>query len=198
MKIGLFGGSFNPPHEGHLHASELALQRARLNQVWWLVTPGNPLKDHSNLAPLEQRIKSCREIAGHPKIKITAFEASLNVRYTADTLRLIMQKRPRLKFVWIMGADNLASFHLWQDWRSIAAMMPIVVIDRPGATLSYVSAPAALALSRYRVDEDDAARLPGLRPPAWTFVHGPRNSLSSTKLRELRALDNDKTAKNAS
>jgi nicotinate-nucleotide adenylyltransferase len=197
MKIGLFGGSFNPPHEGHLHVCELALRRARLDQIWWLVTPGNPLKDHDGLAPLEQRINACREIANHPQIKITAFEASLNVRYTADTLRLVIQRRPRLKFVWVMGADNLASFHLWQDWRSIAARMPIMVIDRPGATLSYLSAPAALALSRYRIDEDDAPLLPGLNPPAWTFVHGPRNSLSSTKLRELQVLDKDASAHNA-
>lgn len=186
MKIGLFGGSFNPPHQGHVHVCELALRRVKLDQIWWLVTPGNPLKDHSELAPFDERIKACREIVQHPRIKITAIEALLNVRYTADTLRLLKQMRSRLKFVWIMGADNLAGFHRWQDWRNIAAMMPMVVIDRPGSTLSYLSAPAALTLSRYRQDEEDAAMLPNLDPPAWTFIHGPRNSLSSTRLRSLQ------------
>lgn len=183
MRIGLFGGSFNPPHEGHVHVSKLALQRAELDQVWWLVTPGNPLKDHSILAPLDDRIEQSLEITDHPRIKITAFEAAHNVRYTADTLGLIKRYRPNLKFVWIMGADNLAGFHRWQAWRTIAGLMPLLVIDRPGSTLSFLSAPAAIALSRYRVDEDDAPLLAGLDPPAWTFVHGPRNLLSSTQLR---------------
>ncbi len=198
MKIGLFGGSFNPPHEGHVHVCELAFRSAALDQIWWMVTPGNPLKDHTNLAPLEERIRHCREISKHPRIKITAFEKSLNVRYTADTLRRLKQMRPRLKFVWIMGADNLAGFHRWQNWRHIASMMPIIVVDRPGSTLSYLSAPAALTLSRYRVDEDDASRLPDMKPPAWTFIHGPRNGLSSTKLRAIGSSQNDTTSKNAS
>ncbi len=186
MRIGLFGGSFNPPHEGHVHVSELALIRGELDQVWWLVTPGNPLKDHSELAPLQERINVCREIIENPKIRITAYEAKHKVRYTADTLRLTKALRPRLNFVWLMGADNLASFHKWQDWREIARMMPIMVLDRPGSTLSYLSAPAAISLSRYRVDEDDASRLAVMKPPAWTFIHGPRNGLSSTQLRMSR------------
>ncbi len=183
QRIGLFGGSFNPPHEGHLNVCDLALKRLKLDQIWWMVTPGNPLKDTSKLPSLEERIRLCEEIVSNPKIKITAFEATHRVRYTADTVRLVLKLRPRQDFVWLMGADNLAGFHQWQDWRDIARMIPLAIVDRPGSTLAYRSARAALALSRYRLDEDDARMLPAMRPPAWTFIHGPRSSLSSTLLR---------------
>jgi len=187
-KIGLFGGSFNPPHEGHLNLCDLALKRLQLDQIWWMVTPGNPLKDVSELASLDERIAKCHAIISHPKIKVTAFEARHKVRYTADTLKLVKKLRPRNDFVWLMGADNLAGFHHWQDWRGIANMMPIAVIDRPGSTLSYHSALASIALSKYRIDETDAALLSHMKPPAWTFIHGPRSSLSSTQLRAEKAL----------
>ena len=181
--IGLFGGSFNPPHEGHLNLCDLALKRLELDQIWWMVTPGNPLKDVSELAPLEERIEKCHAIISHPRIKVTAFEMAHKVRYTADTLKLVRKLRPRNDFVWLMGADNLADFHHWQDWREIANMMPIAVIDRPGSTLSYHSGMASIALSRFRIDEGDAPLLANMKPPAWTFLHGPRSSLSSTQLR---------------
>ncbi|GIL00489.1 MAG: putative nicotinate-nucleotide adenylyltransferase [Alphaproteobacteria bacterium] len=183
MRVGLFGGSFNPPHEGHLRVSEHVLKRARLDRIWWLVTPGNPLKDHGELAPLDRRIALCRGIARHPRIVVTALEARYSVRYTADTLAILKRLRPRVRFVWIMGADNLASFHHWQDWRRIAAMMPMIVVDRPGSTLSFLSARAAIALARWRVSEDAAAVVADLTPPAWTFLHGPRLALSSTAIR---------------
>jgi len=183
QKIGLFGGSFNPPHEGHLNLCDLSLKRLELDQIWWMVTPGNPLKDTSELAPLEERIKKCRAMISHPRIKVTAFEAKYKVRFTADTLRIVQRLRPRNDFVWLMGADNLADFHRWQDWREIANMMPIAVIDRPGSTLSYHSSQASIALSQYRIDEADAPLLSHMKPPAWTFLHGPRSSLSSTQLR---------------
>lgn len=184
QRIGLFGGSFNPPHEGHLNLCDLAFKRLELDQIWWMVTPGNPLKDTSGLPPLEERITLCRKLAKDPRIRITGFEAGYKIRYTADTVRLIRKLRPRQKLVWLMGADNLAGFHKWQDWRSIANMVPIAVIDRPGSTLSYRSARAALTLWRHRIDEEDASLIAGLNPPAWTFLHGPRNTLSSTALRE--------------
>jgi nicotinate-nucleotide adenylyltransferase len=187
MRIGLLGGSFNPPHEGHLAITLLALKRAGIDRVWWLVSPGNPLKDHSELESLERRIELCRAmIQGHPRIEVTAFEARYKVRYTHDALSLLMRKRPRLDFVWIMGADNLATFHRWQNWRRIAAMMPILVIDRPGSTLAYRSAPAAIGLARYRIDEDDAELIARCRPPAWTFLHGPRSAMSSSAIRAAR------------
>ncbi len=186
QSVGLFGGSFNPPHQGHVHVSETALRRGQLDQVWWLVTPGNPLKDHSELEPLATRIRKCHEIIGHPNVKVTAFEARYHLNYTQETLRLLKTLKPNVKFVWLMGADNLASFHKWQNWEKIAAMMPIMVIDRPGSTLSYRSARAAIALSRYRVDESDAELLANIKPPAWTFIHGPRSSLSSTAIRRAK------------
>jgi nicotinate-nucleotide adenylyltransferase len=187
MRIGLFGGSFNPPHFGHLLVSETVLDRCRLDRIWWIVTPGNPLKDRRELAPLGQRIARCRELARHPRIAVTAFEARWRLRYTADTLALLQRRFSRVRFVWIMGADNLAGFHRWQDWRGIAGKMPMVVVDRPGSTLAYLSARAAIALQRWRIDETDAELLADMRPPAWTFLHGPRSSVSSTALRNMAA-----------
>ncbi len=182
--VGLFGGSFNPPHAGHLNLCDLAFKRLKLDQIWWLVTPGNPLKDNTELPQLEKRIHLCRKMARDPRIRITAFEARHKVRFTADTVKLVTNLRPRLNFVWLMGADNLAEFHKWQSWREIADTLPIAIIDRPGSTLAYRSAQAALALSLSRVDEEDASLVARMSPPAWTFIHGPRNSLSSTALRE--------------
>lgn len=186
QRIGLFGGSFNPPHEGHVHVCEQALRKLNLSQVWWLVTPGNPLKDHSQLAPLGQRLAACEAITSNPHMKITACEQSMTTRYTFDTLTRIVETNPGVHFVWIMGADNLGQFHLWQRWREIAELMPIAVIDRPESTLSLHSAKAARVLDWCRVDEDDASLLAYARPPAWSFLHGPRNSLSSTALRANR------------
>ena len=187
MRIGLFGGSFNPPHDGHRQISDYVLKRAGLDRIWWIVTPGNPLKDHGDLAPLDQRIALSRALARHPRIDVTAFEARFRVRYTADTLAIVKRRRPRAKFVWIMGADNLAGFHRWQNWRAIAAMMPIIVVDRPGSTLSFLSARAAIALSRYRIDEEDVACIADSEPPAWAFLHGPRLALSSTAIRARKS-----------
>ncbi len=187
MTVGLFGGSFNPPHAGHLHVSELVLTRLNLHRVWWLVSPGNPLKDHFELASLEKRLELSRTFAANPRIDVTGLEARYNTQYTADTLALLKRIRPRLKFVWIMGADNLASFHHWQNWREIAAMMPIVVVDRPGSTLASRSAPAALALGRYRINPIDAPCIAHRKPPAWTFIRGPRSGLSSTAIRNKNA-----------
>ena len=186
MRVGLFGGSFNPAHEGHVHVAEQALIRLKLHQVWWLVTPGNPLKDHSILAPLAERLVACEAITPDPRMKITACEAAMNTRFTADTLNQISTCNRDVNFVWVMGADNLGQFHRWQRWRDIADMMPIAVVDRPGATMALHSAPTVQILRRNRVDEDDAARLATMRPPAWLFLHGPRNSLSSTALRAVR------------
>lgn len=186
MKIGLFGGSFNPPHEGHVHVCETALKRGQLDQIWWLVTPGNPLKDTSELESLAGRIKKCEEIITHPKMRVTAFEAKYNLNYTQQTLSKLMQIKPNLNFVWVMGADNLKGFHKWQNWRDIAGQMPMMIIDRPGSTLSYRSAKAAIALSRYRIDETDSELLAHMRAPAWSFIHAPRSSLSSTAIRQAR------------
>ncbi len=187
QRIGLFGGSFNPPHEGHVHVCEQALRRLQLDQIWWLVTPGNPLKDTSNLAPLEKRIEACELITVDPRMKITACEATMPTRYTADTLQYIVERNTGVNFVWIMGADNLGQFHHWERWRDIAQSMPFVVLDRPGSTMALHSSPAAQILSHFRIDESDASLLSSTKAPAWTFLHGPRNSLSSTLIRQKLA-----------
>tara|TARA_R100001129_G_scaffold125632_1_gene87996 strand:- start:9953 stop:10546 length:594 start_codon:yes stop_codon:yes gene_type:complete len=186
MKVGLFGGSFNPPHAGHVLVSEIALRRLGLDQIWWMVSPGNPLKDHSDLEALDARVTASNAMVEDPRVKITAFEAVYGLRYTAETLRFLKRYNPGIHFVWVMGADNLASFHHWQDWRGIAQTFPIAVIDRPGSTLSYLSAPMAKVFSRHRMDESDARQLPTARAPAWTFIHGPRSTLSSTAIRKAR------------
>lgn len=184
LRIGLFGGSFNPAHDGHRMASLTALRRLQLDRVWWLVSPGNPLKDNRALPPLAQRIAFARELANHGRIHITGVEARLRTRYTADTLRALKRRCPGVRFVWIMGSDNLASFHRWNEWRTIARMMPIAVIDRPGSTHRSVSSPAGNWLARWRLPENQGGALAVRTPPAWIFLHGKRSDLSSTQLRE--------------
>jgi nicotinate-nucleotide adenylyltransferase len=183
MRVGLFGGSFNPPHEGHVLVAETAIRRLGLDQLWWMVTPGNPLKELSGLAPLGERLAASRAICPHPAVRVTAFEATYRSRYTADIIKLITARNRGVSFAWVMGADNLAQFHRWQNWRGIADMVPLAIVDRPGSTLAYLSAPAAYALEHARVDEDDSLRLLERGTPAWTFLHGPRSSLSSSAIR---------------
>lgn len=184
ITVGLFGGSFNPPHAGHALVAEIALRRLGLQQLWWIVTPGNPLKAGRELAPLGERLRLSEKCATDPRIKVTAFEAAHRLRYTADTLDLVRRRNPGVHFVWIMGADNLRDFHRWQRWQQIAMTFPIAVIDRPGATLSFLSSIMAKTFDYARVDEEDAPLLARMRPPAWTFIHGPRSSLSSSAIRE--------------
>jgi nicotinate-nucleotide adenylyltransferase len=186
MRIGLYGGSFNPAHEGHRLVSLLALRRLRLDRIWWIVTPGNPLKSTGELASLEERGAEAERVSSHPRIDVTAFEQQIGARYTVDTMAYLKRRCRGVDFVWIMGADNLASFHRWRGWREIARMMPIAVIDRPGWTLKGMHSRAAAALRPARVEEREAAALPSMRPPAWIFLHGPRSKASSTELRRLR------------
>lgn len=186
QRIGLFGGTFDPPHQAHLAACLLALKRLRLDRVWWLVTPGNPLKDTRGLAPLDQRIAAAREIARDPRIVVTGLEAEIGVRYSYDTIKHLVTRAPGVHFVWIMGADNLRSFHRWQKWRGIAALVPIAVIDRLGPSLYAHGSVAGQALSRQRIPESAAASLATRRPPAWVFLHGLKSPLSSTALRAAR------------
>lgn len=186
MRIGLYGGSFNPPHAGHRHVSLMALKRLGLDRVWWIVTPGNPLKDTGELASTAMRVAEAKEMADDPRIEVTAFEEEIGARYTVDTLAFLMRRYPGVRFVWIMGADNLAGFHRWRGWRRIARMMPMAVVDRPGWTLKATRSLSATALAPARVDEGRASALAGMKPPAWVFLHGPRSHLSSTMLRRLR------------
>ena len=186
QRIGLFGGTFDPPHEAHLAASLLALKRLALDRVWWLVTPGNPLKDTRGLAPLDERVSAARELARHPRIDVTGVEAEIGVRYSYDTIRHLVSRCPGVRFVWIMGADNLRTFHRWQKWRGIADLVPIAVIDRLGPSLYAAGSVTAQALGRRRIPESEAASLPNRRSPAWVFLHGLKSPLSSTALRAVR------------
>ena len=183
MAIGLFGGSFNPPHEGHRHASLIALRRLGLDRAWWLVSPGNPLKDNQALPPLDLRIEAARRMADHPRIDVTGIEAAIGARYTYHTLSWLVRRCRGVHFVWIMGADNLAGFDRWQHWRDIADLVPIAVVARPGSLTRGPLGKAARVLARWRVDEAQAPSLKLRRPPAWVFLHAPLDATSSTSLR---------------
>jgi nicotinate-nucleotide adenylyltransferase len=183
MRIGLLGGSFNPPHVAHRIISLFAIKRLKLDRVWWLVTPGNPLKDPAALGDLEQRARAARQLANDPRIDVSCLEAVIGTSYTVDTITYLRRRASGLRFVWIMGADNLAQFHRWQNWRRIASEVPIAVIDRPPQSFRALAAPAAQALARYRLPENQAGRLAEQRAPAWEFLTGMKSKLSSTGLR---------------
>ena len=183
LRVGLFGGSFNPPHEGHRAASLLGLKRLRLDRIWWLVSPGNPLKDPGALAPLAVRLDAARKMANHPRIEVTGIEAAIGAAYSFETISYLKRHCSGVHFVWIIGADNFLNFHRWQRWREIAKLAPFAIIDRPGFTLRALHGRAAESLARFRYDESDAPVLATAAPPAFVFLHGPRSELSSTGLR---------------
>ncbi|GGF46891.1 putative nicotinate-nucleotide adenylyltransferase [Azorhizobium oxalatiphilum] len=186
MRVGLFGGSFNPAHAAHRAASLLALRRLQLDRIWWLVTPGNPLKDNWDLPSIEERVAFARRIAHHPLIDVTGVEATLGTSYSYETISTLVERLPRVRFVWIMGADNLAHFARWQRWRDIASLVPVAVVDRLGDSLCATSSRAAQALAPYRVPEQQASALADMAPPAWTFLHGLKSPISSTEIRAAR------------
>ena len=187
LRIGLLGGSFNPAHAAHRQISRIALKRLGLDAVWWLVTPGNPLKDNSGLPSLATRMADAAIIANDPRIIVTGVEARWGLRFTIDVLRQLKRRCPGTHFVWLMGSDNLAGFARWRNWPAIAATVPIAVVDRPGTTLTALSGQAAARLARARLPEGEARALPNRKPPAWVFLHGRRSALSSTALREAKA-----------
>jgi nicotinate-nucleotide adenylyltransferase len=187
LRVGLFGGSFNPPHQGHLMLAQVAMRRLALDQVWWLVTPGNPLKETRELPSQDTRMALCHALVGrNRRMIISGIETDIGTRYTEQTIRFLKARCPLVRFVWLMGADNLAGFHAWKNWQDIAGNVPMAIIDRPGSTLKAASSPAARALARYRMDESDAALLPRIPPPRWLFLHVKRVNLSSSALRAAR------------
>jgi nicotinate-nucleotide adenylyltransferase len=183
MRIGLFGGSFNPPHAGHALVCSLALRRLRLDRLWVMVSPGNPLKSPQGLPSLEQRMAAVRRLTRDPRIVVTGFEADLGFRYSFQTVARLRRACPGVKFVWVMGADNLETFFRWRRWRDIARSLPILVIDRPGSTHGAVHGLAGGWFERRRLPEHLSLTLPGRKAPALIVLHGPKSSLSSTQLR---------------
>ncbi|MBO9434297.1 nicotinate-nucleotide adenylyltransferase [Ruegeria sp. R13_0] len=180
--IGLFGGSFDPPHQGHVHVTLEAMKAFGLDRVWWLVSPGNPLKQRGP-APLPRRLEAAQAVMQHPRVDVTDIEALTGTRATADTLVALRRLYPQVRFVWIMGADNLAQFHRWKDWRQIMDSVPVGVVARPGDRISARMSPAARVYAPYRIDGQARHLLGRAQAPAWCFVNVPMVNLSSTDLR---------------
>ncbi len=182
MRIGLLGGSFNPAHEGHRHVAILACRKMRLDQVWLLVSPGNPLKPRAGMAPMDRRMASARSIADGRRIVATGIEAALNTRFTVDTLRLLLRRFPNASFVWLMGADILEQLPRWRRWLDIVRRLSFAVLPRPTYNLRALAGQAARRLRPIRLDARKAVLLPG-RVPGWVFLPAPQISLSATALR---------------
>jgi nicotinate-nucleotide adenylyltransferase len=185
-RIGLLGGSFNPAHEGHREISLAALSALQLDVVWWLVSPGNPLKDPSTYIPFDARMAEARRIARHPRIVVSDFEQRKNLQYTVDTIERLKELWPDVHFVWLMGADSLEALHRWKDWRRIATLAPFAVFSRPGATEEAEESEAARDLAPFRLDPEAAGRLADAEPPAWVFLKTTHNTASATAIRAQR------------
>jgi len=182
LRVGLLGGSFDPPHAGHAHITEWALRRLGLDRVWWLVSPGNPLKARGP-AELSRRMEACRALMDHPRVEVTDIETRLRTSFTANTIESLFHLYPGVKFVWLMGADNLKTFHHWQHWDWIFENIPIGVLARPGEQLLAGLAPAARRYARQRLPETAAATLARRKAPAWVLLTGPMSAHSSTSIR---------------
>lgn len=182
-KIGLLGGSFNPAHEGHLEISQTALDVLGLDQIWWMVSPGNPLKDENDMATFENRFTSAEEVAKDPNIIVTDIESRMGTKYTIDTLIELKNSHPDTHFVWLMGADNLAQFDQWKDWRGIANTVPFAIFNRPSYSSANETSVAAIELKDYRIETSKAHTLYNLTPPAWVYYQKTDNPLSSTEIR---------------
>ena len=188
-RIGLMGGSFNPAHDGHRMIALLALRRLRLDRVWWLVSPQNPLKSAEDMAPLADRLAMARRVGAHPAIEVTALESDLGTAYTVDTVRLLRRRCPRTRFVWLMGADNFRELPDWQDWKSLMQCIPVAVFARPGYGATALSGTAARAFPRARIRERAAALLAARPAPAWAYLHTRLNPASATRLRDEASRD---------
>jgi nicotinate-nucleotide adenylyltransferase len=184
MRVGLFGGSFNPAHEGHAHVAETARRRLRLDKVIWLVSPQNPLKPSHETADLAHRLAGARAMANERGMVVSDAETRIGAQYTIDTVRALKARYPSVRFVWIMGADSLASFHRWRGWTQIMREVPVAVVSRPWISLKSRFSPAARRFAHARRPSSQAPRLPEMTPPAWVFLTGPFNFQSSTALRE--------------
>ena len=180
---GLLGGSFNPAHGGHRDISLFSIEALGLDELWWMVSPGNPLKPKKGMAPLSARLASAQKTARRSRIKPTAIESELGTRYTVDTLKALVKRYPKRRFIWLMGADNLAQFHQWKDWRDIARLMPIAVIARPGYDNNARAAVAMGWFGRYVRPSSQRNQWTHWRPPALVFLRFRPDPRSATQLR---------------
>jgi nicotinate-nucleotide adenylyltransferase len=197
-RIGLLGGSFNPAHGGHLHISRLALQRLGLDEVWWLVSPQNPLKPVAGMAPFADRFgQAAAMAAGERRIKVSDIEAALGSTYTSDTLKALRRRFPRTRFVWLMGGDNLAQLPYWKQWQDIFRTVPIAVFARPRASSKALAGKPARRFARWRLPPASARRLAAMPPPAWVFFHTRLDPRSATRIRDERLLQHRKETRPA-
>ncbi|KAA5606162.1 nicotinate-nucleotide adenylyltransferase [Roseospira marina] len=187
VRIGLLGGSFNPAHAGHRHIGLEALRRLDLDQVWWLVSPGNPLKAGHPMAPLAERMAQANRMARHPRMVPTGIEDRLGTRYTIDTVRALTRRFPRVQFVWLMGADNLAQFHRWRGWTALMEIVPVAVFDRPQYSCVTLWSRTARRYAPCRRPTRSAATLAGTGAPAWVFLPIRRHAASATAIRAGQA-----------
>jgi nicotinate-nucleotide adenylyltransferase len=186
QRIGLFGGSFNPAHRGHVMVARFALKHLQLDWVWWLVSPQNPLKDKSETGEYGQRLAYTRRIARHPRFIVTDLEHQITSKNTAQTLAALGNTFKQAKFVWIMGADSFANLHHWHHWQDIAQTLPLAVLARPGYSIRALRGTAALRHASNRVSAENARSLVKRRPPAWVFLAMPLRKESSTAIRKRR------------
>ena len=187
-RVGLLGGSFNPAHEGHLHISRLALDRLGLDELWWLVSPQNPLKPTAGMAPFGQRLAAARSVASDPRIRVTDIERDLGTRYTVDTIGALQARFSEHRFVWVAGADILAEIHRWKDWRRLFRTVAIAVFARPTYSFRALASIAARRFAADRVPENRARRLAAKRLPAWVYLRTPVNPTSATAIRKRRTM----------
>jgi nicotinate-nucleotide adenylyltransferase len=186
QRIGLFGGSFNPAHRGHVAVALYALKKLKLDWVWWLVAPQNPLKNPGDYADYEERLQQVRLVARHPRFIVSDIEREFGTRTTAALLKKLAPEMRRGHFVWIMGADSFADLHRWNSWNYIAETIPLAFLARPGYSIRALKSPAALRYAEYRLPNEDAAMLADMTPPAWVFVPMPLRRESSTAIRQKR------------
>jgi nicotinate-nucleotide adenylyltransferase len=186
-RIGLLGGSFNPAHPGHRHVSLEALKRLALDEVWWLVSPQNPLKPARGMASFEKRFANAAAYAHHPRIRVVGLEEKLGTRFTLDTLKALQPRFPHQHFVWLMGADNLTQLRRWKDWPQIFRRVPIAVFARPTYCQQALAEMAALRFHRYRIAADRSRGLAAMAPPAWVFFRSKLDASSATAIRSRRA-----------
>ena len=187
MRVGLFGGSFDPAHAGHLHVAQTALNRLGLDRIVWLVSPGNPLKPAAS-AKLARRVAGARKLARGPRMVVSDAEARVGARFSIDTVRALKRRFPGVRFVWVIGADGLQQLHRWKAWDQLLREVPVAVIARPGVAMRSRLAPAARRFAHARLPARAARRLAAARPPAWVFLEAPWNEASSTALRTAARL----------